>query len=164
MNRRGDIAKIEKTLLRARSMGFALRTTFIVGYPGETEEDFEQLMDFTRRMEFDRMGAIAYSPEEDTVGGEREDQIDDAVKQQRLDRLMTLQADISLRRNQQRVGKTETLLVTEVRPGGCVCRSTWEAPDADGLIFVRDQGVPGEMRRAVITEADTYDLTARWID
>ncbi|MBE5776409.1 MAG: 30S ribosomal protein S12 methylthiotransferase RimO [Clostridiales bacterium] len=164
MNRRGDIAKIEKTLLRARSMGFALRTTFIVGYPGETEEDFEQLMDFTRRMEFDRMGAFAYSPEEDTVGGEREDQIDDAVKQQRLDRLMTLQADISLRRNQQRVGKTETLLVTEVRPGGCVCRSTWEAPDADGLIFVRDQGVPGEMRRAVITEADTYDLTARWID
>lgn len=164
MNRRGDIAKIEKTLLRARSMGFALRTTFIVGYPGETEEDFEQLMDFTRRMEFDRMGAFAYSPEEDTVGGEREDQIDDDIKQQRLDRLMTLQADISLRRNQQRVGKTETLLVTEVRPGGCVCRSAWEAPDADGLIFVRDQGVPGEMRRAVITEADTYDLTARWID
>lgn len=164
MNRRGDIDQIEKTLLRARSMGFALRTTFIVGYPGETEEDFEILMNFTRRMEFDRMGAFAYSPEEDTVGGEREDQIDDEVKQQRLDRLMTLQAEISFRRNQMRIGEEVTLLVTEERAHGCVCRSPWEAPDADGLIFVHDKGTPGDMRRAVIIDADTYDLTARWID
>ena len=165
MNRRGDIRKIEKTLIRAREMGFALRTTFIVGYPGETEEDFELLMDFTRRMAFDRMGAFAYSPEEDTVGGAREDQIDDDVKQQRLDRLMTLQQEISLQRNQQRVGEETMLLITEVRPGGvCVCRSHWEAPDADGLIFVRGEGQPGQMRRAVITQADTYDLHARWID
>lgn len=164
MNRRGDIHKLEKILLRARKLGFCLRTTFIVGYPGETEEDFEELMDFTRRMEFDRMGAFAYSPEEDTVGGEREDQIDDEVKQQRLDRLMTLQADISLRRNQQRIGEEVTLLITEERKNGCVCRSPWEAPDADGLIFVHEKGKKGDMRRAVITGADTYDLTAKWID
>lgn len=164
MNRRGDIHRLEKTLLRARDMGFALRTTFIVGYPGETEEDFEELMAFTRRMQFDRMGAFAYSPEEDTVGGEREDQIADEIKQQRLDRLMTLQADISLRRNQMRIGQETMLLITEQRPQGCVCRSPWEAPDADGLVFVHGKGEVGTFRRAVITGADTYDLTARFTD
>ena len=95
MNRRGDIKDAEKMLLRAREMGFTLRTTFIVGFPGETEEDFEELMDFTRRIRFDRMGAFAYSAEEDTPGAEMPDQIPEEIKQQRLDRLMALQAEIS---------------------------------------------------------------------
>ena len=164
MNRRGDIDKIEKTLLRARETGFALRTTFIVGFPGETEEDFEALCDFTRRVAFDRMGAFAYSPEEDTPGASMPDQVPEEEKQRRLDRLMTLQADISLRRNRQRIGQVCPLLVCEDRGGESACRSPWEAPNADGLVLLRGRYAPGQMVQGKITGADTYDLTAEAAD
>ena len=165
MNRRGDIDQIKKLLLHARSKGFALRTTFIVGFPGETEEDFEALMRFTREMAFDRMGAFAYSPEEDTPAATMADQVPEEVKQERLDRLMALQKKISLERNRLRVGTEEKVLITGRRGGKYTARSEWEAPDADGEIMVSSD-VPlteGSFFTVKITSADAYDLNAVFV-
>ena len=104
MNRRGEMDKTRALLKKAREMGFTLRTTFITGFPGETEEQFETLMDFVQDIEFDRLGAFAYSAEEDTPAAEMDHQIDEEVKEARLDRLMRAQQEISLRRNLLRVG------------------------------------------------------------
>ena len=158
MNRRGSMESTRRLLHAAREMGFTLRTTFIVGFPGETEADFEQLMDFTSEIGFDRMGAFTFSPEEDTKAFDLPGQVPEEVKQERLDRLMTLQAGISLSRNRARVGTEEKVLVCE----GLTGRSEAEAPDADGVIRLvsRDTLEPGTFVTARITQADTYDLTA----
>ena len=163
MNRRGTVQHTREMLSAAREMGFCLRTTFIVGFPGETEADFDALMAFTEEMAFDRMGAFAYSPEEDTPAASMPDQVPEEIKQDRLDRLMALQARISLERNRLRVGKTEKLLVTGHNGMHYTARSAWEAPDADGEIALMSEKplTEGQFVRAEITGADTYDLTAR---
>lgn len=160
MNRRGDIHEIKQLLAYAREKGFALRTTFIVGFPGETEEDFEALLQFTQDMAFDRMGAFAFSPEEDTLAAQLPNQVPAKVKQARLDRLMALQQQISLQRNRLRIGQVEQLLVTGREGGLYTARSCWEAPDADGIIRLQaDRPLsPGTFVRARFTQADTYDL------
>lgn len=162
MNRRGDIQKTKELLRAARQMGFTLRTTFIVGFPGETEGDFEDLMAFCDDIRFDRMGAFAYSPEENTAAYDMPGQLPDELKQERLDRLMTLQAGISLERNRLRLGTTEKILVS----GPLTGRSEREAPDADGEIrLVSDTPTEeGTFVYGRIIEADTYDLTAKIID
>ena len=166
MNRRGSNASAKALLKRAREMGFCLRTTFIVGFPGETEADFEQLMDFTREIRFDRMGAFAFSPEEDTAAEKMPGQIPEAVKQERLDRLMKLQADISLERNQLRIGKTEKVLITGHDGMTYLGRSQFEAPDADGQISVLcDHALTeGDFAKVRITGATTYDLTGEVVE
>ena len=160
MNRRGTIEEAEALLTRAREMGFTLRTTFIVGFPGETEADFEELMDFTRRMRFDRMGAFAYSVEEDTPGASMPDQVPEEIKQQRLDRLMALQADISRELNEQRVDTVCRVLVTGFEEGFYTGRSAMEAPDSDGEIYFTAERelTPGDFVTVRIVRADTYDL------
>lgn len=119
MNRRGTAADIRRILKKARDMGFTLRTSLIVGFPGETEEQFQELMDFVAEARFDRMGAFAFSPEENTPAAEMPDQIPEEVKQERLDRLMKLQARISLENNQARIGTVEKVLGHR-RPGRAV--------------------------------------------
>ena len=163
MNRRGSMEETRKLLHEARQRGFCLRTTFIVGFPGETKEDFDMLCDFTREIGFDRMGAFTYSPEEDTPAATMPNQIPEEIKQQRLDTLMAIQADISLRRNQSRLGSVERVLVTGHNGMHYTARSAWEAPDADGEIaLLSDQPLTeGSFIRARITGADTYDLTAQ---
>ena len=160
MNRRGTIAQAEALLARAREMGFTLRTTFIVGFPGETEEDFSELMDFTRRMRFDRMGAFAYSAEEDTPGASMPDQVPEEIKQERLDRLMALQAGISRELNEKRVGSACRVLVTGFEDGFYTGRSAMEAPDSDGMIYftAARELTPGEFVSVRVARADTYDL------
>ena len=160
MNRRGTIAQAEALLARAREMGFTLRTTFIVGFPGETEEDFSELMDFTRRMRFDRMGAFAYSAEEDTPGASMPDQVPEEIKQERLDRLMALQAGISRELNEKRVGSACRVLVTGFEDGFYTGRSAMEAPDSDGMIYFTAgrELTPGEFVSVRVARADTYDL------
>lgn len=162
MNRRGDINQIRDMLMYARKKGFALRTTFIVGFPGETEEDFELLMQFTRDMSFDRMGAFAFSPEEDTAAFSMKDQVPEDIKQRRLNELMALQQEISLQRNQQRVGTMEKVLITGRSGGKYTGRSAWEAPDADGeIVILSDEPLrEGQFVTVRITDADTYDLRA----
>ena len=163
MNRRGTAAHTREMLTEARKMGFCLRTTFIVGFPGETDRDFEELMAFTEEMAFDRMGAFAYSPEEDTPAASMPDQVPEEIKPERLEKLMALQARISLQRNLRRVGAVEKVLVTGHNGMHYTARSAWEAPDADGeILLLSDQPLSeGAFVRATITGADTYDLTAK---
>ena len=160
MNRRGTIAEAERLLGRAREMGFTLRTTFIVGFPGETEVDFEALLDFTRRVRFDRMGAFAYSVEEDTPGASMPDQVPEEIKQQRLDRLMAVQAQVSRELNEARVGSLCRVLVTGFEDAMYVGRSAMEAPDSDGVIYFTAERElrEGEFVPVRIVRADTYDL------
>lgn len=160
MNRRGTAADIRRILKKARDMGFTLRTSLIVGFPGETEEQFQELMDFVAEARFDRMGAFAFSPEENTPAAEMPDQIPEEVKQERLDRLMKLQAQISLENNQARIGTVEKVLVTDARDGMFLGRSQREAPDADGAIVFTAKEAPavGSFVQVRITGAETYDL------
>lgn len=161
MHRRGDSSDIRRCLKLARERGFALRTSIIVGFPGETEEQFQELLDFLQEAEFDRLGAFAYSAEEDTPAARMPDQIPEEVKQERLDRLMTLQAGISLKRNQLRLGSVEKVLVTDVSEDGFILgRSQFEAPETDGeIVFTaRKQPRIGSFVNVKITKADTYDL------
>ncbi len=162
MNRRGDIQEIEELLHYARERGFALRTTMIVGFPGETEEDFELLMQFIERVRFDRLGAFAYSKEEDTLAYKMPDQVPENIKQERLDRLMTRQKQISLERNQLRIGSVEKVLITALNGKIALGRSAWEAPDSDGLIQIKARKLPkeGEFVTVKITGASWYDLQA----
>ena len=160
MRRRGDIDQVREVLLYARSLGFALRTTFIVGFPGETEEDFEELMAFCRDMRFDRMGAFTFSPEEDTAAALMDGQIPEEEKKRRLDLLMSQQAGISRERNEARVGTVCRVLVTGRQAGLYTGRSAWEAPDADGIIrFEATQALkPGDFIDVRLTKAEPYDL------
>ena len=166
MNRRGDIEKTRQLLKKAREMGFVLRTTYITGFPGETDEQFEKVMDFITDIEFDRLGAFTYSPEEDTPAAEMPDQIEEDVKEARLDRLMRAQQAISLKRNELRLDTVEKVLIETVEyddetgePVG-IGRSCQEAPDTDGQIRVigADENDIGEFITVRITDADVYDL------
>lgn len=167
MHRRGDSRDIRRAVKGAHERGLTLRTSIIVGFPGETEEQFQELLDFLPEAEFDRLGAFTYSPEEDTPAARMPDQIPEEVKEERLDRLMKLQAKISYAKNQRRVGTLEKVLVTDInRRGEILGRSEREAPDTDGeIIFTAgnaaDRGMPkiGDFVTVRIEKAGTYDLT-----
>ena len=163
MHRRGDSRDIRRALRLARERGFVLRTTLIVGFPGETEDQFKALMDFVREAEFDRMGAFAYSPEEGTPAARLPDQVPEPVKQERLHRIMTLQREISLKRNRARIGTELTALITDRNAKGeLLARSQYEAPETDGEIYLRPNPARmpevGEFTRIRITDAGPYDL------
>ena len=161
MNRRGDIASTKALLEKARSMGFTLRTTFITGFPGETDAQFETLLDFVKDIRFDRLGAFAYSAEEDTAAAEMPNQVPQEVREARLERLMLLQQEIALERNLLRVGTREKVLVEALREDGTVVgRSAAEAPETDGLIMAEggENAELGEFITVRITAAETYDL------
>ncbi|MEG1776406.1 MAG: 30S ribosomal protein S12 methylthiotransferase RimO [Clostridia bacterium] len=161
MHRRGDIEKTRAFLQRAREMGFTLRTTFITGFPGETDAQFQRLMAFVREVRFDRLGAFAYSAEEDTPAALMPDQVPEELKQARLDELMTAQQQISLERNALRVGTAEKVLVESVQSDGtAVARSAAEAPETDGVIRLSgaEESDIGEFVTAHIVAAEPYDL------
>lgn len=161
MARRGTSADIRRILKAARERDFTLRTSIIVGFPGETEDQFQELLDYLKEAQFDRLGAFAYSPEEDTPAAVMADQIDEDVKQERLHRLMTLQGEISLKRNQARVGDMVQVLVTARDDAGhYLGRSQREAPEMDGEIhFTAVQPAQvGDMVNVRLTAAEMYDL------
>ena len=153
--------------LRSRVPGVVLRTTMIVGHPGETEEQFSELLDFVREARFERLGAFTYSEEEGTYGAEHfKDDVPPEEKQSRLDRLMSLQSEISYGYNLSRVGSELDVLVDEVMPDGTlVCRSQYESPEVDGEIIVRSAGAAvrvGDFIRVRVTAAEEYDLEAEF--
>ena len=162
MHRRGTREDILRCVKGARERGLTLRTTLIVGFPGETEDQFRELLDFVEETEFDRLGAFAYSPEEGTPAAKMPDQVPDEIKQDRLDRLMLLQQKISLRRNKARIGTVEQVLVTDSDgKGNILGRSSREAPEADGEIYVSCGGArprPGQFIPVRILSAEEYDL------
>ncbi|MDD5300952.1 MAG: 30S ribosomal protein S12 methylthiotransferase RimO [Gallionella sp.] len=139
-----------------------LRSTFIVGFPGETEEEFEELLDFIEEAQLDRVGAFAYSPVEGAAANELPDHISPEVQQERLARLMLLQEEISEERLKRKIGKTITVLVDEVDEEGAIARSSADAPEVDGLVYIENgqQLRVGEFAEVKITDSDEHDLWA----
>ena len=160
MNRRGSSEWIKSRIEKCRQLGITLRTTMMVGFPGETEEEFQELMDFVRWARFDRLGAFAFSPEDDTPAAAMPGQIDAETKYRRLDQLMMLQQEISLELNQERVGEECTVLCEGWEDGLYYGRSPKEAPESDGNIHFTAQReiLPGEYVRVKILSAEAYDL------
>ncbi len=163
MHRRGTREDILRCVRGARSRGLTLRTSIIVGFPGETEDQFQELLDFVEETEFDRLGAFMYSREKNTPAARLPHQVPESVKHERFDRLMSLQQGISLRRNEARVGTAEKVLITDVQPENSLClgRSQHEAPETDGEILFSCAGPLPEVGQFVpvrITEAQPYDL------
>jgi ribosomal protein S12 methylthiotransferase len=147
--------------IRARIPDVAIRTSIIVGFPGETEEDFENLLRFVRQVEFDRLGVFTYSNEEGTPASRLPDHVPEEVKEERAHRLMELQRRISSRRNQRHVGRDLEVLIESYdgRNDVYLGRTQYDAPEIDGEVFVRGQGLPiGEVVRARITHSFEFDL------
>lgn len=168
MNRRSTNKSIREVVKKLRNAmpDIAIRTTFIVGFPGETEEDYGELVSLVEDMKFDRLGVFSYSREEGTPAGERDDQIDDEVKEMRLDGIMTRQMDISLESNQKKVGKTFKVLVDGMDDEGTyVGRTSYDAPEIDNaVLFTSDRELsPGDMVDVEIIDAFDYDLIGKEI-
>ncbi len=142
-----------------------LRSTFIVGFPGETEQEFEELLDFMSEAQMDRVGCFAYSPVKGAVANDLPNPVPKEVKQERLARFMAHQAEISAARLQQRVGRIETVLIDEVVEEGAVARSKADAPEIDGQVFI--DGAThlkvGDFVDVELEEADEYDLWGRLV-
>ena len=161
--------------MRTRVPGVVLRTTMIVGHPGEGKRDFNELLEFVKTARFERLGAFKYSEEEGTYGAENfKDSISAKTKQERLDELMTLQSEISLAYNQSRVGTEVKVIVDDFVDGIFVCRSEFESPEVDGEILVSydaqvigdidPYSLIGEFMMVKITGADEYDLIAETLE
>jgi ribosomal protein S12 methylthiotransferase len=140
-----------------------IRSTFIAGFPGETESEFRELLDFLDEAELDRVGCFAYSPVEGAKANELEGALDSDVREDRRRRLMRLQEKISARRLKRRVGKELEVLVDEAVPGGAVARSEGDAPEIDGVVHIEDarKFAPGDRLRVKVTGSDAHDLWAR---
>lgn len=142
-----------------------LRSTFIVGFPGETEAEFQELLDFLTEAQLDRVGAFAYSPVKGAVANDLPDSVPEEVKQERLARFMAHQAEISSARLQRRVGRIEKVLIDEVVDEGAVARSMADAPEIDGQVFIdgATQLKVGDIVIVEIEEADDYDVWAKLV-
>ncbi len=140
-----------------------MRTTLIVGFPGETESQFQHLLEFVQRHEFDHVGVFTYSAEEGTPAYSLPDQIPEEVKEARKDAIMSVQQDISLRKNQAEIGKIVDVLIEQEHPetGELIGRSPRFAPDVDGVVYLKDpegKASLGDILKVLITGADHYDL------
>ena len=149
--------------LRQAMPDIALRTTFIVGYPGETDEEFAGLLAFVKESAFDKVGVFTYSPEEGTAAADLPNQVPDEVKEERYGRLMALQQAISLKRNRALVGRKLDVLVEGTGEGLSVGRSYRDAPEIDGLVMFGGEAPVGDFVPVRITEAGEYDLTGKWL-
>ncbi len=173
MKRGGNRRSLERLIQRVRERvpGIAVRTTFITGFPGETETDFEELLSFVKNVEFDRVGVFTYSDEEGTPAFELPDKVDHKIAKQRRARLMKEQARVSRRRNKARIGRqVRVLFEGESSESDLLWQGRMEtqAPDIDGCVLINDAPeefvpAPGEMVNVLITEAQEYDLVGRII-
>ncbi len=150
---------------RALCPELTLRSTFIVGFPGETEDEFEQLLDFLSVARLDRVGCFEYSPVSGAAANALPDPVPDEVKKERYARLMTLQADISRTRLLAKVGSRTRVLVDEVSAEGAIARSSSDAPEIDGTVVIEEPGKlrPGDWAEVEITAAGDYDLWGRLV-
>jgi ribosomal protein S12 methylthiotransferase len=164
MNRKMTRKEIEEALriIRTEIPNAVIRTQFIVGFPGETEEQFEELLEFISEQQFDRVGCFQYSPEENTPGGKMPDQLDEATKQRRFEAIMEVQQNISRDKHRAFIGKTVEVLVegfseeTDLLLQG---RTSQQAPDIDGVVLINDgQANVGDMVKVLITDSMEYDL------
>ena len=153
----GCIRRLAKCARRSLILPSARR--FIVGYPGETDEEYQALYDFVNEIRFDRVGAFQFSFEPGTTSAPLGDPVPAAVKQERYERLMELQQNISLQVNQSYVGKTLDVLVEGFDNGISIGRSYRDAPEIDGMVFIEGKAKVGEIVPVRITGAMAYDLT-----
>lgn len=163
-------AAAENTLERIRTWRsicpeLTLRSTFIVGFPGETEQDFQELLGFLDEAQLDRVGCFQYSPVEGASANDLPDQIADEVKQDRYERFMAHQQRISAQKLQQKIGQTLEVLIDEVDEEGAIGRSKADAPEIDGMVYFNGETdlVPGSIVQARVFQADEYDLWAETI-
>jgi len=161
ITKRRTVDLIEK--FRATVPDLAIRTTFIVGFPGETEEDFRELLDFMKRMRFERLGIFTYSQEAGSPAADFPHQVPEEVKRERLDRAMRLQQDISGENNQRMLGKTLNVLIESTENGHAVGRSFLDAPEVDGNVLVRTKKnlQIGNFYPVKIVETQAYDLVGK---
>ncbi|HUW38100.1 MAG TPA: 30S ribosomal protein S12 methylthiotransferase RimO [Rhodocyclaceae bacterium] len=147
---------------RALCPEITIRSTFITGFPGETEAEFEELLQFLEEAQLDRVGAFAYSPVEGAAANDLPGALPDEVREERRARLMEFQEDISTRRLEAKIGRTIEVLVDEIDEDGAVARSQGDAPEIDGLVYVTDgQGLAvGEFAQVRVTDCDVHDLYA----
>lgn len=152
--------------MRRRVPDIKIRTTLMVGFPGEGEKEFEELLDFVRTQKFDRMGAFAYSEEDDTWAAKNlDDNIPEEEKQRRLDLLMEIQTDIYEEKNAAMLGKEVLLLVDEIEGETRICRSQWDSPEVDMNYYVKGSNAnPGDFLKARVTGYQLYDFEAEAID
>ena len=159
--------KIDRTLERIKQWreicpDLTLRSTFIVGFPGETEEDFQMLLDFLKEAQLDRVGCFKFSPVEGALATEMADQVPEDVKEERFHRFMQLQQEISAERLKQKIGQTLDVIIDEIDDEGIIGRTKADAPEVDGLVYIENlSGTPvkvGEFIKVTITHSDEYDL------
>ena len=159
--------KIDRTLERIKQWreicpDLTLRSTFIVGFPGETEEDFQMLLDFLKEAQLDRVGCFKFSPVEGAPATEMAGQVPEDVKEERFHRFMQLQQEISAERLKQKIGQTLDVIVDEIDEEGIIGRTKADAPEVDGLVYIENlSGTPvkvGEFIKVTITHSDEYDL------
>ena len=163
MRRPARVDRVRATIGRMRALmpDMSIRTTFIVGYPGETEAEFQALLDFLEEMQFDRVGCFSYWPEPNTPAAALPNPIPNEVKAERHERLMKLQQEISLARNLAQVGRSLQVLIEGQGEGVSVGRSYRDAPEIDGLVILAEELPVGAMRPVRITGALVYDLIGR---
>jgi ribosomal protein S12 methylthiotransferase len=168
MKRPGNI---DKTLERINNWRKAvpdltIRSTFIVGFPGETDAEFEELLTFLREAELDRVGAFAYSPVDGAKANELPDPISEELKEDRLEQFMAVQAEISAAKLQRKIGLRIQVLIDEAGADGAIARSAADAPEIDGVVLIADGQKlrPGQFVDVVVERADEHDLHARLAD
>jgi ribosomal protein S12 methylthiotransferase len=166
MKRPASGEKNLERILKWREMNpeLVIRSTFIAGFPGETEAEFEYLLDFLKEAQIDRLGCFAYSPVEGATANELPNPVPDEVREERRGRVMLLQEEISRNRLKAKVGKTVKVLVDELTPSGAIGRSAADAPEIDGVVHVKRPFDPkkklavGQFYDVEITTADAHDL------
>jgi ribosomal protein S12 methylthiotransferase len=166
MKRPASGEKNLERILKWREMNpeLVIRSTFIAGFPGETEAEFEYLLDFLKEAQIDRLGCFAYSPVEGATANELANPVPDEVREERRGRVMLLQEEISRKRLKAKVGKTVKVLIDELTPSGAIGRSAADAPEIDGVVHVKRPFDPkkklavGQFYDVEITTADAHDL------
>lgn len=164
MKRPGSVERVLERIKKWREIcpELTLRSTFIVGFPGETEEDFQALLDFLQEAQLDRVGCFKFSPVEGAQATEMDEQVPEDVKEERFQRFMALQQQISAARLQQKIGKTLKVIVDEIDDEGIIGRSMADAPEVDGVVYIDNLSESavkiGDVLDVKITNADEYDL------
>jgi ribosomal protein S12 methylthiotransferase len=167
MKRPGNIDRTLERINRWREVvpDLTIRSTFIVGFPGETDAEFEELLDFLREAKLDRVGAFAYSAVDGARANELPDPVPEELKEDRLEQFMAVQAEISAARLQRKIGRTIKVLVDEAGAEGAVARSAADAPEIDGTVLIADgqKLKPGQFVDVVVEGASEHDLHARLV-
>jgi len=172
MKRPGNIDRTLERINNWRKVvpDLTIRSTFIVGFPGETDAEFEELLDFLREAKLDRVGAFAYSPVDGAKANDLPDPVSEELKEDRLEQFMMVQAEISAAKLQQKIGRTIKVLIDEVGKNGAIARSAADAPEIDGTVLISYENFadgqklrPGQFVEVLVESADEHDLHTRLV-